>query len=104
MATIKCAKETISNLVDDLRKQGYNLSRAVLFGSVATGSSHAYSDIDVALWDDRFIGCAPFDYEPILPVLRKYPRLELHTFTASEDARQNPFIGEIEKKGIAIVL
>jgi hypothetical protein len=36
-------------------------------------------------------------------VLRNYPRVEVHTFQASEDAEANPFIGEIEKHGIEIL-
>ena len=102
MATIRHAKQTIKNLVADLRAVGYNPSRALLFGSIAKGVSTPLSDIDVAIWDERFIGCAPFDYEPILPVLRNYPRLELHTFQNQEDAQANPFIEEIEKRGIEI--
>ena len=104
MATIRNAKQTIRRLVDDLRRVGYKPSRAILFGSVAKGISTPLSDIDVAIWDDRFIGSAPFDYENILPVLRNYPRLELHTFPSREDAQTNPFIEEIEKRGIEIDL
>lgn len=102
MVTIRNAKQTIRNLVADLRAIGYNPSRAILFGSIAKGISTPLSDIDVAIWDERFIGCAPFDYEPILPVLRNYSRLELHTFQNQEDAQANPFIEEIEKRGIEI--
>ena len=104
MVTIRHATLTIRKLVDDLRNQGYNPSRAVLFGSIAKGRSTHLSDIDVAIWDDRFEGCTSIDYEPILPVLRNYPRLELHTFHSKEDAQANPFIEEIEKAGIEIDL
>lgn len=104
MVTIRNAKRTVRSLVDDLRKIGYAPSRAVLFGSVAKGIATSTSDIDAAIWDARFVGCAPVDYEAILPVLRKYPRLELHTFEMNEDAKSNPFIEEIEKSGIEINL
>jgi predicted nucleotidyltransferase len=104
MATIRNAKRTVRNLVEDLRNVGYNPSRAVLFGSVAKGTATSLSDIDAAIWDARFVGCAPIDYENILPILRKYPRLELHTFEKSEDANSNPFIEQIEKSGIEIDL
>ncbi len=104
MVTIRNAKRTVRNLVDDLRSVGYNPSRAVLFGSVAKGISTPLSDIDAAIWDARFVGCTPIDYENILQVLRKYPRLELHTFEKNEDANSNPFIEQIEKSGIEIDL
>lgn len=102
MATIRDAKEKIIQLVADLRAQGYNPSRALLFGSVAKETATAYSDIDVALWDSRFEGCAPLDYENILHVLRNYPRIELHTFNDNETADSNPSIQEIEKYGIEV--
>jgi predicted nucleotidyltransferase len=102
MVTIRIAKERIKSLVADLRLAGYNPTRAVLFGSVAKGVANQWSDIDVAIWDERFIGSTPFDYEPILPVLRNYQRLELHTFQKDEDAESNPFIEEIEKNGIEV--
>ncbi len=104
MVTIRIAKQKIRNLVSDLRDSGYNPSRAVLFGSVAKQRAHRFSDIDVAIWDSKFIGCAPFDYEPILKILRPYTCLELHTFNSSETAESNPFIGEIDKHGLEIDL
>lgn len=100
--TIRDAKEKIKQLVADLRAEGYNPSRAILFGSVAKETATPLSDIDLALWDSRFEGCAPFDYENILSVLRNYPRIELHTFNSDETAESNPSIREIEKSGIEI--
>ncbi len=102
MVTIRIAKQRITQLLADLRAHGYNPSRAILFGSVAKGKSNQYSDIDVAIWDEKFTGCTPIDYENIVRILRNYPRLELHTYHADETKEDNPFIGEIEKNGIEI--
>ena len=102
MVTIRVAKERIKSLVADLRQAGYNPTRAVLFGSVAKGNATKWSDIDVAIWDERFVGSTPIDYEPILPVLRNYQRLELHTFQKDENSTNNPFIQEIEKYAIEV--
>jgi predicted nucleotidyltransferase len=102
MVTIRIAKERIVNLVKDLRSGGFNPSRAILFGSVAKGRTHSLSDIDVALWDEKFTGCTPMDYEHLVKFLRNYSRMELHTFHVSETAQDNPFIAEIEKHGIEI--
>ena len=102
MFTIRIAKQVITKLIDDLRMNGYNPSRAILFGSVAKGRSHHLSDIDVAIWDEKFTGCRPIDYEAIIKILHHYPRLELHTFHVTETSADNPFIREIEKDGIVI--
>jgi predicted nucleotidyltransferase len=102
MVTVRTAKEKVTRLLADLQRAGYRPTRAILFGSVAKGRAHRYSDIDLAVWDDRFTGCAPIDYEPILPLLRNYPGVELHTYHASETRADNPFIEEIEKDGIEL--
>jgi predicted nucleotidyltransferase len=102
MVTIAIAKQRVNGLLADLVAAGYSPTRAVLFGSVAKGKAHALSDIDVAIWDEKFTGCKPIDYEHIARIFRKYPRLEVHTFNANETRVDNPFIAEIEKEGITI--
>ena len=102
MVTVGAAKEKIKKLIFALQKEGYNPSRAILFGSVAKHRANPYSDIDLALWDDKFTGCAPIDYESIVHILRNFSGIELHTFHASETAGTNPFIEEIEKTGIGL--
>lgn len=102
MVTIRTAKEKVARLIADLKTAGYQPKRAVIFGSIAKGLATRYSDIDVAIWDERFVGCAPIDYEPILPVLRNFPGVELHPYHASETRESNPFIEEIEKHGIDV--
>jgi predicted nucleotidyltransferase len=104
MFTIRLAKQIITNLIDDLRRAGYNPTRVILFGSVAKGKAHALSDIDVAIWDERFTGCRPIDIESLVKILHRYPRVEVHTYPAEETREDNPFIKEIEKKGIEISL
>jgi predicted nucleotidyltransferase len=102
MVTIRTAKIKIENLLADLKLIGYQPTRAILFGSVAKGTAHNLSDVDVAIWDEKFTGCLPEDYEQIAKVLRNHSRVEVHTFHASETKEDNPFIGEIEKTGIEI--
>ncbi len=59
MFTIRIAKQIVGKLIEDLCENGYNPSRVILFGSVAKGKAHAHSDIDVAIWDEKFTGCRP---------------------------------------------
>lgn len=104
MVTRSAAIKQIYELVEALIERGYHPTAAYLFGSVAKGTAHEYSDIDLALWDNRFTGSLLVDYEPIKRILTRFPRLELHTFPAGEDESSNPFIGEIKKHGIPIDL
>ncbi len=96
---IKISKEFIA----DLKTRGFAPSRAILFGSYAKGIAHENSDIDLAVWDDKFSGCLPADIELIIPSKKKFHHLlEVHTFHSADSKSTNPFIGEIERTGIAI--
>jgi predicted nucleotidyltransferase len=104
MVTRTIALNQIANLLEGLSGLGYHPTRAYLFGSVATGQQHEHSDIDLALWDERFSGCLTIDYEPIKHLLTKFPHIELHTFAASDDENTHPWAKEIIRIGIPIDL
>ncbi len=100
MLTRTALNQLVSNFLKDLHSAGYNPTKAVLFGSYAYGRPHSHSDVDLALWDDRFTGCGAVDIEPIVKIVSKYPGLELHFFNTGDT--DNPFATEIEKKGILL--
>lgn len=103
MFTRKSLKIIIQEFILELRSKGYNPSKVVLFGSYAKGSPHQHSDIDLAIWDEKFTGCIPLDIESLLKMKVKFPTLlELHTYHSTETVESDPFIGEIEKHGILI--
>ena len=103
MFTRKSLKIIIQEFILELRSKGYNPSKVVLFGSYAKGHPHEYSDIDLAIWDEKFTGCIPLDIESLLKMKVKFPTLlELHTYHSTETVESDPFIGEIEKHGILI--
>ncbi len=91
-------------LLEALKQEGYQPAKAYLFGSVAKGNQHAHSDIDLAVWDSRFCGCLTIDYEPIKHILSRFPLVEMHTFSSSEDETTNPWITEILSHGIRLDL
>jgi uncharacterized protein len=100
MLTRKALANRISGFVEDLKNAGYSPSRVVLFGSYAKGKPHAYSDIDLAIWDRKFIGCGTKDIEPIASIVSKYPLIELHPFSEEDTEESNPFVKEILRNGI----
>ena len=89
-------------LVKDLIQAGYQPSRVYLFGSVATGRQHEFSDIDVAIWDEQFTSCLTIDYEPIKHILSQFPLIELHTFSTVDNENNNPWARLIIEQGIPI--
>ena len=103
MFTRKSLKIIIHEFILELKNKGYNPSKVILFGSYAKGRPREHSDIDLAIWDEKFTGCIPLDVESLIKLKVKFPSLlELHTYHASETVDSDPFIGEIEKHGILI--
>lgn len=90
----------VNAFLADLQTAGYAPMRVILFGSYANGRPHEHSDIDLAIWDERFTGLGTIDIVPILSIISKYPAIELHSYSVLETAAEDPFIGEIEKTGI----
>ncbi len=102
MLTRKDLRKNIQQFIEELKTKGYHPSKVVLFGSYAKGRAHEYSDVDLAIWDEKFSGCAPFDVEKLLKDKVKLPsRFELHTYHTSETVDSNPFVGEILSHGIS---
>jgi predicted nucleotidyltransferase len=98
----KVAIAKAKKFVEELKAHGYHPIRAIVFGSFAKFKQHRYSDIDLAVWDEQFEGCTPFDIEPLLSLLRKYTPLELHTFSPDDTCENHPFVRMIMDTGIEI--
>jgi uncharacterized protein len=103
MFTRKAVREITTGFITELKAKGFSPTKAILFGSYAKGRPHEHSDIDLAIWDEKFTGCLPLDIELLHDAKRKFhPLLEVHTFHTSDTLDTNPFIGEILKNGIAL--
>ncbi|MCS6973767.1 MAG: nucleotidyltransferase domain-containing protein [Cyclobacteriaceae bacterium] len=103
MFTRQAVFDIVNRFLRALKADGFNPTRAVLFGSYVRGKAHRYSDIDLAVWDEKFSGCLPEDIELLHNAKRQvHPALEVHTFHASETEETNPFIKEILREGIMI--
>ncbi|MEK6782476.1 MAG: nucleotidyltransferase domain-containing protein [Bacteroidota bacterium] len=103
MFTRKAVAKVVEGFIAELKSKGYNPTQAILFGSYAKGSPQEHSDIDLAVWDDKFSGCLPEDIENMIKLKVKKPvLLELHTYHSSETVDSDPFIGEILSHGIPI--
>ena len=83
-------------------QSGYKPTRAVIFGSVASGEQHEWSDIDVAIWDARFTGRPSRDLLPMVKLLRPFPDFQMLTFPDGATEEQFPFISEVNSSGFSI--
>src|SRR5258708_3902736 len=95
--------ETAKSFVKDLKSYGYSPKEAWVFGSVISGRTHKWSDIDLALWDDKFSGVSFIDIEGFADLLLKYRLIEVRTYQSNATEDENPFIGEIKRTGERIL-
>ena len=96
------AINTSKLFLEELKNFGYSPKKVILFGSMAKGTMHEYSDIDLAIWDDKFLGSITIDTQPIIKLLVKYSNVEVHSFNSKTDKNINPFVEVIEREGIEI--
>ena len=87
----------IKNIIDKyfqvLKTHHIPINEAVLFGSYATGKYHEWSDIDIALVSDIFIGNRIADKDKIRKLtLSVSSELEVIPFSPRDFNLQNPFV------------
>jgi predicted nucleotidyltransferase len=91
--------------VKELDKNSIPILKAFLFGSYANGKYEEWSDIDIALVSDKFIGDQFYDRRKIADVTLKLDvRIEPHTYKTEDfNEDEDLFVKEILKTGIKIV-
>ena len=100
----KVAIEKVDNFIKEIKLSGLNIKKAILFGSFAKGDQREYSDIDVALAADEFIGFGFIDrdYFAEINIKDEYMLIETKTYPTDYFEKGDPFIDEIKKTGIEI--
>ena len=104
MFTKKAAIQLVKDFVKDCEKVGVTFDRVILFGSYAKNEQRKYSDIDVALASDKFIGFGFEDRRFTAPIntKKKYLLIEPRTYPTDYFEKGDPFIDEIKKTGLEI--
>jgi predicted nucleotidyltransferase len=103
MVRTKDIENEIAGYLVALEQWGFAVNKAILFGSMAKGNPHEYSDIDLAVWNKDFSDNYFLNIERTAPLKRTFKRVELHPFGENETAETNPFIEEIEHTGKIII-
>ena len=107
MLTQQAAIDIADEFVLAILAKGFPLKKAILFGSYVRNEQHEWSDIDMALVADEFIGLGYFDMAHFMDVKissRKYTDIEPHTFRTDYFEKGDPFIDEIKRTGIELPL
>jgi predicted nucleotidyltransferase len=92
--------QEVEQYISLLRDRDIPVYLAYLFGSYATGRADEWSDIDLAIVTDRFVGDG-FDFRFMLTKLARTidADIEPHPYLLSEFNESNPAVGEIMRSG-----
>lgn len=92
--------QEVKQYISLLRDKHIPVLQAYLFGSYATGKADEWSDIDLAIVTDRFIGDG-FDFRFMLAKLARTidSDIEPHPYLSFEFNENNPIAGEILRSG-----
>ena len=95
----------VRDYAHEIQARGVNLRTVILYGSYAKGTQHKWSDIDVALVADEFIGFYPEDQKlfPYIGIKKPYILIEANTYPTDYFNDGDPFIDEIVRTGIKII-
>ncbi|OGU15751.1 MAG: nucleotidyltransferase [Ignavibacteria bacterium GWB2_35_12] len=97
-------KELIHKFIDELEATNIHVQKAVLFGSYARGTNDKWSDIDLAIVSDNFVGNRYYDNEKIRKAKFAVSyELEPLTYRPEEFNESNPFVREILRHGINVI-
>ncbi len=102
MVTRYDIESEVNGYLQAISDHGFRWEKAYLFGSYVKGNSNEYSDIDLAVWSEKF----DEDYFTVIEktafLRRTFKNIELHPFILKDTRDDNPFIGEIEDTGVLI--
>jgi|AntAceMinimDraft_16_1070373.scaffolds.fasta_scaffold05422_8 predicted nucleotidyltransferase len=101
--TQKEAIKIAEKFLSFIKKEGFPIEKAYLYGSYAKGMSHFGSDIDVCLISKKFEKNKD-DLEFWLWQKRReiHPLLEPIGFSPKEFTKLSPLVAEVQEKGIRI--
>jgi predicted nucleotidyltransferase len=96
--------KSIKRYLAELKKNDINVLGAYLFGSYLKGIPDKWSDIDIAILTDKFIGDR-FDFTLFLmKIARKIDcNIEPHPYLVNEFNKRDPFAAEIIRTGARIL-
>jgi predicted nucleotidyltransferase len=98
------AISTVKQFVAQCQLQEIHFDKVILFGSTLRNEATEDSDIDVLLASRQF-GVNQWDNLGLIArVNKKFYRIEPHTFPTDYFLKGDPFINEIKKTGLEIVI
>jgi predicted nucleotidyltransferase len=102
MVTRETAIETAKSFVMDCKLNGLTFNKVLIFGSVAKGNTHEWSDIDLLMVSDQFNENFFDNLKLYSKINVKYPIIETHPYPTSYFNKGDSFINDVIKESIEI--
>lgn len=102
MVTRETAINTAKSFVKDCELNGLTFYKVLIFGSVAKGNMHEWSDIDLLLVSDQFSENLFDNLKLYSKINIKYPIIETHPYPTSYYKNGDSFIDQITKESIEL--
>lgn len=99
MFTAKALDKHIEAFLAAIEEDGLQVSKAILFGSYASGRPHEYSDIDLAVWLSNYPEKHYTDIPSLVGIVTSYNPIRPKFYSDEETADTDAFIQVIEKTG-----
>lgn len=102
MVTRETAINTAKSFIKDCKVQGLTFHKVFIFGSVAKGNMHEWSDIDLLLVSDQFSENIFENLKLYSKINVKYPLIETHPYPTDYYKNGDSFIEQVAKEGIEL--
>ena len=104
MVTRETAINTAKSFIKDCRLSGLTFYKVFIFGSVAKGNMHEWSDIDLLLISDQFSENVFDNLKLYSRINVKYPIIETHPYPTNYYKNGDSFIEQVTKESIELDL
>jgi uncharacterized protein len=102
MVTRETAINTAKSFVKDCKLNGLTFYKVFIFGSVAKGNMHEWSDIDLLLISDQFSENVFDNLKLYSKINIKYPIIETHPYPTNYYKNGDSFIEQVTKDSIEL--
>jgi predicted nucleotidyltransferase len=102
MVTRETAINTAKSFVKDCKLNGLTFYKVFIFGSVAKGNMHEWSDIDLLLVSDQFSDNVFDNLKLYSKINVKYPIIETHPYPTNYFKNGDSFIEQVTRESIEL--
>jgi uncharacterized protein len=103
MVTRETAINTAKSFIKDCKLSGLTFYKVFIFGSVAKGNMHEWSDIDLLLISDQFSENVFDNLKLYSKINVKYPIIETHPYPTNYYKNGDSFIEQVTRESIELV-